>query len=92
MAEQQRAFRIEFASKEEIQREARWLSPELQEIADAMERVARGEHEAMRIVIEDKKLRGADGEAYQGSGMGALAERGGARDGDGRRGVARTTV
>ena len=57
MAEQQRAFRIEFAPKEEIQREARWLSPELQEIADAMERVARGEHEAMRIVIEDKKLR-----------------------------------
>ena len=57
MAEQQRAFRIEFVPKEEIQREARWLSPELQEIAEAMERVARGEHEAMRIVIEDKELR-----------------------------------
>ena len=57
MAEQQRTFRIEFASKEEIRREARWLPPELQEIAEAMERVARGEHEAMRIVIEDKELR-----------------------------------
>ena len=57
MAGQQRAFRIEFAPKEEIRREARWLSPELQEIAEAMERVAHGEHEAMRIVIEDKELR-----------------------------------
>ena len=57
MAERQRAFRIEFASKEEIQKEARWLSPELQEIAEAMERVVRGEYEAMRIVIEDKDLR-----------------------------------
>jgi hypothetical protein len=57
MAEQPKAFRIEFARMEEVRREAQVLPPEWQEIAEAMERVAKGEHEAMRIVVEDKELR-----------------------------------